>query len=572
MFGRHVHAAVLAAGCKVSGCTVHFCDDRYDTGPIILQRCCPVLDDDTPDTLAARVFELEKPAYIDALRALTEGRVEVFGDPPPGPTPRSRARVMKTTKQRARPSVRGVAANICLLASILLTHPCPASPSADRARAIEAIHQNNLPLARQLLEDLLSDAPTDWALHYNLACVHALEGNPDLALASLQESISQGFTDFDHLAADPHLASLHPLPRFQTFLRARADILDARAKADLDAAIAALGPRYKTLQDKDLRLNYICAMDDAALDAARAEIARVHRWASVHLWPDTPESTPHWVTVILATPEDYVKFVPVAGVGGIYDHDRRLLVAQNIGPSLRHEFMHLLHYRRMARLGQRHNFWMQEGLGSLPEDFDGEIPGASWRTNILRRLARHNSLTPWQDLFSMPKERFTTLRPVAHYAQARGIFLYLQSQQQLRPWLLAYEQAIRDGAESPERSAFESVFGVPMPQTERAYRLWARDLPEVAERLAAGDASLGVIVSPGDGDGPRVEVVEDDRGFRAGNRLWPGDVIASVNGAPTPTMQDLVQALAGLEVGREVEVSVRRGKKRETIRVTLVAR
>ncbi len=75
MYGHHVHEAVLRAGCKVSGCTVHFCDDRYDTGAILLQRCCPVLDDDTPDTLAARVFELEKDAYTDAIRALTEDRV-----------------------------------------------------------------------------------------------------------------------------------------------------------------------------------------------------------------------------------------------------------------------------------------------------------------------------------------------------------------------------------------------------------------------------------------------------------------------------------------------------------------
>ena len=54
MFGHHVHEAVLAHGCRVSGCTVHFVDDKYDNGPIIVQRCCPVLDDDTPDTLAAQ--------------------------------------------------------------------------------------------------------------------------------------------------------------------------------------------------------------------------------------------------------------------------------------------------------------------------------------------------------------------------------------------------------------------------------------------------------------------------------------------------------------------------------------
>ena len=52
MYGRRVHEAVIAHGCKVSGCTVHFVDATYDTGPIILQRTCPVLDDDTPETLA----------------------------------------------------------------------------------------------------------------------------------------------------------------------------------------------------------------------------------------------------------------------------------------------------------------------------------------------------------------------------------------------------------------------------------------------------------------------------------------------------------------------------------------
>src|SRR5688500_6198156 len=49
MFGRRVHQAVLDYGCKVSGCTVHFVDNTYDTGPVILQRTCTVMDDDTPE-------------------------------------------------------------------------------------------------------------------------------------------------------------------------------------------------------------------------------------------------------------------------------------------------------------------------------------------------------------------------------------------------------------------------------------------------------------------------------------------------------------------------------------------
>jgi phosphoribosylglycinamide formyltransferase 1 len=78
-YGHRVHEAVLESGAKLSGCTVHFVDNRYDHGPILLQRCVPVLDDDTPETLAARVFAAECAAYPDALRLIAEGRVEIAG-------------------------------------------------------------------------------------------------------------------------------------------------------------------------------------------------------------------------------------------------------------------------------------------------------------------------------------------------------------------------------------------------------------------------------------------------------------------------------------------------------------
>jgi phosphoribosylglycinamide formyltransferase-1 len=80
MYGHHVHEAVLHHGCKVSGCTVHLVDDEYDRGPILAQRTCPVREDDTPDTLAARVFAEECIAYPAALSALLTGRVRVSPD------------------------------------------------------------------------------------------------------------------------------------------------------------------------------------------------------------------------------------------------------------------------------------------------------------------------------------------------------------------------------------------------------------------------------------------------------------------------------------------------------------
>jgi len=73
-YGHRVHEAVLRAGAKESGCTVHFADLRYDRGPIILQRRVPVLPGDTPDTLAERVFREECLAYPDAILRVAQGK------------------------------------------------------------------------------------------------------------------------------------------------------------------------------------------------------------------------------------------------------------------------------------------------------------------------------------------------------------------------------------------------------------------------------------------------------------------------------------------------------------------
>ncbi len=80
MFGHHVHEAVIAQNCAVSGCTVHFVNNEYDAGPMILKRTCSVLAIDTPDTLAARVFEQEKLAYPEAIELFRAGRMRVEGD------------------------------------------------------------------------------------------------------------------------------------------------------------------------------------------------------------------------------------------------------------------------------------------------------------------------------------------------------------------------------------------------------------------------------------------------------------------------------------------------------------
>jgi formyltetrahydrofolate-dependent phosphoribosylglycinamide formyltransferase len=79
MYGHHVHEEVLRYGAKISGATVHFVDTEYDHGPIILQGMVPVLDDDTPDTLAERVQALEREIYPQAIQLFAQGRLRVEG-------------------------------------------------------------------------------------------------------------------------------------------------------------------------------------------------------------------------------------------------------------------------------------------------------------------------------------------------------------------------------------------------------------------------------------------------------------------------------------------------------------
>ena len=78
-YGHHVHEAVIQAKAKTSGCTVHFVDNQYDHGPIILQRSVPVQSADTPEALADRVFAAELEALPAAIDLIAAGRVKVDG-------------------------------------------------------------------------------------------------------------------------------------------------------------------------------------------------------------------------------------------------------------------------------------------------------------------------------------------------------------------------------------------------------------------------------------------------------------------------------------------------------------
>ena len=77
-YGMRVHRAVKAKGVMVSGCTVHFADNRYDEGPIVVQKCVPLAYDDTPEEIAAKVFAVECSAFPEAINLVEDKGIDFF--------------------------------------------------------------------------------------------------------------------------------------------------------------------------------------------------------------------------------------------------------------------------------------------------------------------------------------------------------------------------------------------------------------------------------------------------------------------------------------------------------------
>jgi phosphoribosylglycinamide formyltransferase-1 len=77
--GLEAQRQALEYGVRYAGCTVHFVDENLDAGPIVLQAVVPVLDDDTPETLSARILKEEHRIYSEAVRIVLEGRFRIEG-------------------------------------------------------------------------------------------------------------------------------------------------------------------------------------------------------------------------------------------------------------------------------------------------------------------------------------------------------------------------------------------------------------------------------------------------------------------------------------------------------------
>lgn len=474
--------------------------------------------------------------------------------------------------------------------------PDSSDPDAVQQAAFEAMARGAYEEAEQWLRRQIELEPGSFVPYYNLACALARQGRDDAALAMLLEAVRRGFVDLAQLQRDPDLASLRDHEGFRELTANWSRVLDAHRDANLEAARRQFSRgRYTQVLDESRRLAYWTAFDPWSFGAAREEVERLYGWATAELFPElrAPEAlaSEPWVVVVLPTRRDFSRWslanfgtAPELGtlgagqVGGQYSHDARRLVSMDLGSSLRHELLHVLHWRSATRLGQLHPIWIQEGLCSLVEDYDvvegRVVPVPSWRTNVVRQLAEHGRLLGIDELAALPREQFTGVRPLAHYAQARAVFLYLYQTGRLGTWYRQYVETYRQDPSG--LTAIEAVTGRSIEQVNAEFRAWAQLLPEVMEYRPdrppkPGTPMLGFVPEPGDGDGPVVAAL--GRGTSAAaSGLRRGDVITAINGRPTRDINELMRVLGSYLPGDVVEVAYRRGAVHGTVQVQLSAR
>ncbi len=459
--------------------------------------------------------------------------------------------------------------------------------ASDLERAgLAALAEGRFDDAEAYLVAQADASPQSFEPWYNLAAVACARADADLAVTRLQRAIILGFTDFRTLSNDPDIACVRSSDFYSQSVARWQEVLGARRAADLAVARGLVPSNREERTVEPLKLEIVSSHDPVGTDQSRDEIEMIAAWANTTLFPQllNPSAILNdpWVSIVLPDRAEFARWaVAVFGpgargglssIGGAYDHNRRRLVAQDLGATLRHELFHVLHWRDMSRLGQQHAPWIQEGLASLVEDYDIEggrlVPVPSWRTNIVKRLNDSGRLTPIDRLAATPMDRFVMSRPLAQYAQSRAVMLFLLDRGKLSEF---YSEYTRSFDEDPTGlAALRRTLGMEQGELEDAYRDWLDSLPMVAETGSDLPATLGIEIENGTGDGVRVTGLPPGSRERTGLRI--GSFITAINGRPTRDLSELIRVLSDYLPGESVTLSHRRGRVHSTSQVELLPR
>lgn len=427
--------------------------------------------------------------------------------------------------------------------------------------------------ALELIDEYLDRWPRDPNMLYNKACALALTGQRQQSAQTLHEAVDAGFTSFEHMRRDPDLELIRDHPLYVAIADAAVSVQKNDAERVLNLWKNKFGDNngYEYEIDHEHHLCFATALDKQS----HAEMRKMLQWQADQLIATLFERRPdYYVLVAVPKPEDAQSLLKNdARVGGVYDHNQRVLVTRNIGGSLRHEFFHLMHYGHMERIDQDHPLWIQEGMASLYEDYtiadDGKIQfQPNERHNVVLGLAKGGRLTRWSRLFTVDSDRFMA-DATQLYPQVRSIFEFIADEGRLEQWYKNYVASYtidRSGAK-----ALEKTFGKSLDDVERDWRMWVIKRDPVDTVIAPGDAVLGILSRPNTAnDGVFVEEILPDSAAASGD-LRVGDVIVSIGGTATRSLLELQSVVAAHKPGDIVAVRARRGEQYLTTEITLRA-
>jgi C-terminal processing protease CtpA/Prc len=169
-------------------------------------------------------------------------------------------------------------------------------------------------------------------------------------------------------------------------------------------------------------------------------------------------------------------------------------------------------------------------------------------------MARVGNLPAWEKFFAKDADRFVSSNPLANYAVARSIFLFMHERGVLRAWYTAYVAGL--DADTTGKAAIEAAFGMSAAEVEKQWKAWIRTLERVPDQNDSAKVELPLVIRAA-GDGLEVSEVTTGEANLAGVRIR--DVVLSVAGQRVHDMNDLARVLAGRAPGERLDVLIRRG-------------
>ncbi len=503
-----------------------------------------------------------------------------------------------------------LAAFVALTVSPLLTHTFaqaskpPVAAATDTRESDEkintALRTRSFELAHTLIEERLKISASDATLLYNDACALAQLGRTKEAETQLLNAVKAGFRQFDLMSEDEDLEPIRASRTYEAIMEAQLrveresegsgeDRGEASGEGPTDNPKPARAPdpslrlpprntpdplaewrdrhgeKYRYDRDEDGGLVYATYLQEASHERMKAMLAQLEKHL-LKAYFDKAPSTP--VLVAIVRPSDAKRYLEREEIKGMYLHDARRLVARDVGQSLQHEFVHLLHFAQMERTGQRHPIWIQEGLASLYENYTLNADGSAEfqpniRFNFARRQVTSKSAMPWKKLIALTGQEFME-DAERLYPQVRAIFEYFAREGKLEAFykaLLSTWRSDPDGA-----AAIERAFGEPMSTIEERWKKWMIERGAIDDTISRKDASLGLVADDA-GDGVKVKSFVVKSAARAAG-LRVGDIIFSINGVPVRNREELTLAVARLTVGVAIRVEFRRDGEDRALELT----